>query len=85
MRQWSVDLPDLFNVDSNESRQGIKDYQVEQVQWNQAPFRSRCTVKTVHEIISRFDARKKVLVETIGFRALLKFPHLKNTMAYGHG
>jgi hypothetical protein len=40
---------------------------------------ARCSVKAVHDIISRFDERKRKLVESIGFGGLLKFPPIKST------
>lgn len=40
---------------------------------------ARCSVKPIHDIISRFDDRKRRLVESIGFGGLLKFPPIKST------
>lgn len=40
---------------------------------------SRCTVRTVHEAISRFDPKKRGLVEAMGFGGLLSIPHIKST------
>ncbi|KAL6639320.1 hypothetical protein ACP70R_023050 [Stipagrostis hirtigluma subsp. patula] len=37
---------------------------------------SRCAVRLVHEVISRFDSKKRELVKTIGFGGLLFFPNL---------
>ncbi|KAL6599166.1 hypothetical protein ACP70R_046030 [Stipagrostis hirtigluma subsp. patula] len=37
---------------------------------------SRCAVRLVHEVISRFDSKKRELVKAIGFGGLLLFPDL---------
>ncbi|TVU35744.1 hypothetical protein EJB05_17647, partial [Eragrostis curvula] len=38
---------------------------------------SRCAVRSLHEVVSAFDERKKKLVKSIGFGGLLNFPYLK--------
>ncbi|TVU23953.1 hypothetical protein EJB05_26344, partial [Eragrostis curvula] len=39
---------------------------------------SRCAVWSVHDVISRFDERKRQYVKEIGFGGLLQLPPLKN-------
>lgn len=39
-------------------------------------YETRCSVKSVHEVISQFDSAKRELVKSIGFGGLLQFPAL---------
>jgi len=37
-------------------------------------FASRCSVRLIHEVVSKFDSQKRDLVKSIGFQGILHFP-----------
>ena len=40
-------------------------------------FASRCCVRLMHEVVSKFDPKKRELVESTGFGGMLHFPPMR--------
>lgn len=40
-------------------------------------FAYRCSVRLIHEVVSKFDVQKRDLVKSIGFQGILHFPAIK--------